>query len=315
MGASITAHFCYCFPMAGRNWLWTLNNYWAYGLPDPLEWPHHRYTVYQEEIGTDHTPHLQGYTEFTKVITLAALKTLMPQAHFEPRKGTKAQARAYCQKEDTRISDPLEFGELPKQGQRTDLDTVCQAVIDGCSRQDIAREFPSSFVRYHRGLDELRQAVLPKVTPPPYPLSAFSHDPLAVFEKPQLIFGDSSTGKTAFALAHFTNPLLVRHLDDLKSHVPRVHDGIVFDDMAFLHIPVESRIHLLDWDYDSSIHCRYANATIPARTPRVFTHNTGHVFTMQHDPRHEVSAEHLVAITRRLEITGPIHMRLFSETF
>ncbi len=292
--------------MAARNWLWTLNNYWAYGIPSPDDWPHHRYTIYQEELGEDNTPHLQGYTEFTSPFTLTRLKTLIPQAHWETRKGTKAQARACCSKEETRLSPPVEIGDLAAPGARTDLEEACDAVKSGKTKHEIASEFSSTFVKYFRGLDELRSAVSPPMLKPPYALSAFTHDPLPVFTKPQLLYGDSGTGKTSFALAHFTNPLLVRHVDDLRAYLPHVHDGLVFDDMAFLQIPIEARIHLLDWEYPAPVHLRYSNVVIPARTPRIFTHNTGHVFTMQHDARHEVMPEHLAAINRRLEVHGPV---------
>lgn len=88
-----------------------------------------------------------------------------------------------------------------------------------------------------------------------------------------VIHGTAGSGKTQYALSQFKNPLLVSHMDDLRTFNQDEHDGIVFDDMSFGHYPRESNIHLLDWDVDRSIHCRYSCAWIPARTKKIFTSN------------------------------------------
>ena len=62
-------------------------------------------------------------------------------------------------------------------------------------------------------------------------------------------------------------------MDDLKAFCCKKHDGIVFDDMSFTHIPVDAQKHLLDWTQDRSIHCRFVNAIIPARTRKIFLCN------------------------------------------
>jgi len=81
-------------------------------------------------------------------------------------------------------------------------------------------------------------------------------------------WGPTNTGKTMWATAQFASPLVVRHMDRLRDFDPARHDGIVFDDMSFAHIPREACIHLLDWDLDSDIHCRYSCARIPKHPKR-----------------------------------------------
>lgn len=95
-----------------------------------------------------------------------------------------------------------------------------------------------------------------------------------------ILHGESGCGKTMWALAQFESALLVTHIDQLRSFDPNLHDGIVFDDMSFLHCPMEFGIHLLDWDLPRQIHCRYAAATIPANTRKIFTTNVpdGNIF-------------------------------------
>ncbi len=297
--------------MSARNWCWTLNNHWQYDPLDPESWPHHRYTVFQEEIGETGNPHLQGYSEFNSPMKFVTMTQLIPGAAFFKRNGPKAKARAYCMKADTRISDPEEFGEWSThQGERSDLDEACDDIKAGKTRYELAQDHSSTFVRYYKGLDELRLAVLPPTFTPEHSLEEFRLQPLELTQS-QLIFGASAIGKTQFALAHFRNPLICRHVDDLRSFVPSAHDGLVFDDMCFLHLPVESRIHLVDMDLPCPVHLRYNNVIIPPRTPRIFTHNTGDVFDMQGSERHQISQPQLRAIRRRLNMSGPFEESLW----
>lgn len=94
--------------------------------------------------------------------------------------------------------------------------------------------------------------------------------------------GSPNIGKTQFALALIGNALMVSHIDDLKNFDPNVHDGILFDDMEFNHVPVSAQIHLTDWDFDRSIHIRYGLANIPKNTKKVFTTNveSGLIFNL-----------------------------------
>lgn len=92
-----------------RNWCFTVNNP---DIDDIL--PDHadiRYVVWQRERGAEGTEHWQGYVEFDKPMRLAAVKLWLPTAHFEPRRGTRDQARDYCMKADSRINGPWERGD------------------------------------------------------------------------------------------------------------------------------------------------------------------------------------------------------------
>jgi len=114
------------------------------------------------------------------------------------------------------------------------------------------------------------------------------------------IRGGSGLGKTHFALAHFATPLLVSDIDDLKKFNVHFHDGIVFDDMSFHHVPPEKVIHLVDQDFQRSIRCRHSNSTIPANTKKIFTHNDSNPFFSDSGP-YPPSAEQKIAIMRRLD--------------
>lgn len=70
------------------------------------------------------------------------------------------------------------------------------------------------------------------------------------------VYGPSGTGKTQWALHLFENPLMVRHVDQLRDFDAAINDGIVFDDMNFNLWSRETIIHLTDWDEESAIQCR-----------------------------------------------------------
>lgn len=99
--------------------------------------------------------------------------------------------------------------------------------------------------------------------------------------KALILHGRSFLGKSSLARSLMPTALFIRNIEDLKKFKVGVHQGIIFDDMNFMgepgtakgRWPRESQIHLVDYDYDSSIHGRYYNTTIPAGTPKIFTTN------------------------------------------
>ncbi len=78
------------------------------------------YLVYQEEIGDSGTYHLQGYCEFSNRVRLTTAKALLGGAtvHLERRRGSQAQAIAYCKDADKRLAntEPYEDGTPRTQG-------------------------------------------------------------------------------------------------------------------------------------------------------------------------------------------------------
>jgi hypothetical protein len=130
-----------------------------------------------------------------------------------------------------------------------------------------------------------------------FQMTSFNKAPISDWTTSWLVWGKAGSGKTQWALAHFKNPLLVSHMDDLKEFDEDEHDGIVFDDMSFKHLPGQAIIHLLDIDMDRSIHCRFVNATIPAKTKKIFCHNNADIFV----PEKDTSEEQMNGISRRYQ--------------
>ena len=98
-----------------------------------------------------------------------------------------------------------------------------------------------------------------------------------VWQHSVVVVGNAGIGETQWAMSHFNDKgcLFVTHIDDLKAWDPDRYDGIVFDDMSFLQLPLQTQKYLCDWNDKRTIHCRYSNAQIPARTRKIFTCNWG----------------------------------------
>lgn len=171
--------------MTSRHWCFTWNN--PDGLIDWTLYPTVRYAIYQHEVGDDTaTQHFQGYIEFNCPTRLAAARNILPTAHWEPRRGSRDQAREYCRKPDTRVDGPYEFGKwISGGGSRTDLISVQEDLDNGVSMPDIASNHFGTFLRYHKGLALYSLLKTPSRT----------KKTTGVF-----IFGPTGTGKTTYCL-------------------------------------------------------------------------------------------------------------------
>lgn len=111
-----------------------------------------RYLIYGRESSATGTPHHQGFIIMRRMSRLAAMKKLLPSAHWEIAKGTSAQAAAYCKKD----GDFTEFGECPDQGgktcQKRRYEDAFQAAKDG-RLDDIDAELR---IRYYRTFKQIR---------------------------------------------------------------------------------------------------------------------------------------------------------------
>lgn len=165
-----------------KSWMFTINNYTE--DDNPLDWLVN-YVIYQQEIGAEGTPHLQGYAEFEKRIRLTGLKKIHPTAHWEPRAGTQAQAIAYCSKKDeTYVAGPWEAGEAATTapGKRSDLEAVGEKIKAGATMAEIANDHPGLYIQYARGFKDLAQT-----TQKPY-----DHDSV----RGEWYWGEPGTGKS-----------------------------------------------------------------------------------------------------------------------
>lgn len=141
-----------------RNCCFTWNNF-PEDAEDILRDLPFKYCVYQEELGENGTPHLQGYFELEKQTAKGKVQKMIHGWHVEKRMGSQDQAIAYCTKEETRAGDIIEWGEKAKQGQRTDIEGMYEMIRLGKRERDIAEAMPAVHCKYTKGHDRYRSLV------------------------------------------------------------------------------------------------------------------------------------------------------------
>lgn len=131
----------------------TKTKFWCITLfdePKPTEWIPDciRYYVYQkEQCPETQRIHWQAYFEIYNSVTLDRMKCILQgNPHCEERKGNQTEAIIYCNKQATRIGDPVRWGTPCKQGERSDLDNLVEA----------AKHYPVSMIVEKYGGNALR---------------------------------------------------------------------------------------------------------------------------------------------------------------
>lgn len=149
---------------SGRNWCFTINNWKPEELKALEEWDAATYLVVGKEVGENKTPHLQGYVEFGNSMRFQTFHNKFPRAHLEKRRGTAQQAADYCKK----AGDFIERGKMSKQGSRSDIYDMTDAIKAGKRTAEIADLDPVTFVKFHKGLEAFRNAHMKDRTEKPY---------------------------------------------------------------------------------------------------------------------------------------------------
>lgn len=233
--------------MSKNRWCFTVNNYgdWrpVYNAAEM------DYLVYGLEVGEQGTPHVQGYVRFKNRKRMNTVKNLFERAdmHLEPAKGTEMQNKTYCIK-DGQFS---EFGtfdaNVGKQGNRSDLEAIMVACQAGATMTAIALAFPADFIRYHGGIEALRQAVAPL-------------PPLERDVRVTVLWGPTGVGKTHRIRTEFPNSYSVE-----PGRAPwDAYQGqteVVFDEFDYSKWTITMMNRYLDkWrlELDARYHNKYA---------------------------------------------------------
>lgn len=145
--------------MTSRRWCFTLNNPDGIFNSDIIQQvPHLRYIVFQEEISSTGTNHLQGYCELKVPVRIGHLRRYLDKsAHYEIARGGRDQCRDYCRKDDSRVGDIYEYGTWlgGGQGQRSDLSDAVESIKSGQTIQVMADKHPGTFLRYYGNMTKM----------------------------------------------------------------------------------------------------------------------------------------------------------------
>ncbi len=150
------------------------------------------YMIYQEELGANGTRHYQIYVEFKRAIRLAGIKRrLGSRIHIERRRGTQAQAIAYCSKVQTRVEngDSGEGGEAKKLG-KDSLGVVMATLAEGADLPTVSADYPVTFVKHGQKIISYRLSQL---------------GPRNGAPSVHIIYGKTGIGKTAWAKKKWPN--------------------------------------------------------------------------------------------------------------
>lgn len=178
-----------------RRYCFTLNNYtdndWK-ELTGDIPWI--TFICIAKEIApTTNTPHLQGYFEMKHQKTITAIKKQLDYCqniHLEEAIASADKNIKYCSKTISLATGiPVANndkwftrGSPKQQGHRTDLELIAELAQDiSIPMKEVANTYPSEFVKYHKGIERLRQ---------------LQYEPRT--EKPTVIwrYGKSGVGKT-----------------------------------------------------------------------------------------------------------------------
>lgn len=127
------------------------------------------FIAFQQEVGESGTPHLQGYLQLERSISIAKVTDWLiaivgTQVHTEKTMGSSQQAYDYVTKEDSRVenTEPYESGVITHhdaargQGTRTDLADVKAAIEQGETLVNLKSQYFDQFARYGQFLTQYK---------------------------------------------------------------------------------------------------------------------------------------------------------------
>lgn len=159
--------------------------------------------VWQKEHPPDGTPHYQFYLELTSNVRRPALSRFvgLERAALYVCGGNRKQNVDYVTKDDTRIDGPWYFPnqqvcqQNTAQGRRNDLAGACELIQGGANNKRLAEEAPTTYVKYHKGLNKFREALqLEKIRDVETPLEVVYY------------VGPPGTGKTYLVMQECSDP-------------------------------------------------------------------------------------------------------------
>lgn len=223
-----------------RDWCFTWNNYneAEYALLRAIgesRGDYFQYLVFGREVGESGTPHLQGFVQFKRPITLSAVQRfLCPIArpgnhvHLGQRFAKPQEAADYCKKDGQFV----EFGELQLgTGARSDLSGFVQRVKESgpLSMMEMMEEYPEIQARYPRWVEQVFDTYEPVAEVEQHPLREWQTDLAAMLDgepdRRRVVFVTDYTGNAG--KSWFIDWWCSSHSDSLVLH-PSKHDNMAY---------------------------------------------------------------------------------------
>ncbi|XP_071628171.1 uncharacterized protein [Temnothorax longispinosus] len=205
---------------------------------------------------------------FKNARSLTALQKALPN-------GTTVEVttepKAVIKKIENASGTIYRMGNVPKFDRRKidELNNLLQESLDLGTYNDamtpkLDAYFSNKFAPPDTGLYKLEDFNIP-----PFKLPA---------NKTTIFVGETRIGKTQFALAHFTHPILVSGDQDWCKLREGYTDGIVLDDMPFRTWTPEKITHTLDCETPYSQNVKYSTVRVPPGLPKIVCINSMSLF-------------------------------------
>jgi len=112
--------------------------------------------------------------------------------HLETRRGTRQQAKEYCEKTNSRLDGPWSIGDFSTggQGTRNDLLLIKEKLKNNIPEKEIAEDHFPQWLRYHKAFREFRRLICPIRDWMPEVI---------------VLIGPTGTGKSRWALQNTSN--------------------------------------------------------------------------------------------------------------
>lgn len=126
--------------------------------------------------------HIQGTLQLKSSTRLTGVKKILSDSKIHLEKCINwEKSKEYCNKEQSRVEGPFTMGTEVSQGQRVDLESLCEMVREKRPMREIATANPVAWVRAYKGLGALYSMINPAV---------------AIERKCALFWGETASGKT-----------------------------------------------------------------------------------------------------------------------
>lgn len=172
------------------------------------------YLVYQLEVGTEGTPHIQGYLELSSRVSWNVLQESVfmgKMSWFDTRRGTQKEAIHYVTKphpgcdceacssarslpNSGKLDGPWEHGKKKKQGKAVKRTTAfISAIESGATNEELRHEHPVLYAQRSNLVRQVRSEI--------YREQALKAESEGTPVRVQVLYGESGSGKTQWAQA------------------------------------------------------------------------------------------------------------------
>jgi len=195
--------------------------------------------------------HYQIYIENPTAIRFSTLKKKLPNAHIEPRKGSRKEAFDYVTKLDTKIGEVFGNGDIDvseQRGKRNDLLEIISQLEQGATLEEIRTKYKSQYFMYQNRIRAYQQSILENQYKNTFRTLKVTY-----------IHGATGKGKTRFVMDKYGYENIFRITN--YSHPFDMYGGqkiIVFEEFYSSFIKIQQMLNYLD-GYPLTLPARYGD--------------------------------------------------------